>query len=64
MSLSRDGYILVERLFSADIVDGLKVAFAGADAARSERGGEMSVPATLSLFPRFKRSRDRQCFRL
>lgn len=51
MTLPRDGYVLVERLFSAEILDGLKVAFASAHTARSERGGETFGARNILTIP-------------
>jgi ectoine hydroxylase-related dioxygenase (phytanoyl-CoA dioxygenase family) len=51
MTLPHDGYVLVERLFSPDIIDGLKAAFANADATRSERGGETFGARNILAIP-------------
>jgi ectoine hydroxylase-related dioxygenase (phytanoyl-CoA dioxygenase family) len=54
MSLARDGYVLVEQLFSAEILDNLKAAFADAVAARSERGGEMFGARNILNIPQVR----------
>jgi len=51
MSLARDGYVLVGRLFPAEILDNLKTAFADTDTARSERGGEMFGARNILAIP-------------
>ena len=51
MSLAGDGYVLVEQLFAANILDALKMAFADADVARSERGGETFGARNILAIP-------------
>ena len=51
MNLPHDGYVLVERLFSADVLDTLKAIFINAGAARSERGGEMFGARNILAIP-------------
>jgi ectoine hydroxylase-related dioxygenase (phytanoyl-CoA dioxygenase family) len=51
MSLARDGYVVVERLFAADALDALKTAFANAAVARSERGGETFGARNILTIP-------------
>jgi len=51
MSLARDGYLLVEHLFDADMIAPLKAAFADADVARAERGGEIFGARNILAIP-------------
>ena len=51
MNLPHDGYVVVERLFSAGILDNLKAVFANTDTARSERGGEMFGARNILAIP-------------
>jgi ectoine hydroxylase-related dioxygenase (phytanoyl-CoA dioxygenase family) len=51
MSLACDGYVLVKRLFAADVLDTLKTAFANADVARAERGGETFGARNILAIP-------------
>jgi ectoine hydroxylase-related dioxygenase (phytanoyl-CoA dioxygenase family) len=51
MSLDHDGYILVEHLFGPETIEPLKVAFAEADVARSERAGETFGARNILTMP-------------
>jgi hypothetical protein len=51
MSLDHEGYLLIEGLFGPESIETLKIAFADADMARSERGGETFGARNILAMP-------------
>jgi ectoine hydroxylase-related dioxygenase (phytanoyl-CoA dioxygenase family) len=51
MNLERDGYILIEGLFDSKTIEALRAAFADADVARSERGGDTFGARNILALP-------------